>query len=144
MSFSNFGQSNVTPLCRGRGRGFFNTPVPISLGDDALSGALLDVNTVNDPFVTGEAVTPNSQTCPNIQPPQCSSTSIPDSHVNDAGLVDQMSIIVQQIGQQLADSVMAHLNSSNPSGTTIKQMRAIRFHAAHWIFLRSTSSPEAR
>ncbi|XP_037828974.1 uncharacterized protein LOC108247133 isoform X1 [Kryptolebias marmoratus] len=31
-----------------------------------------------------------------------------------------MSTIVQQIGQQLADSVMAHLNSSSPSGTAIK------------------------
>ncbi|XP_032430716.1 uncharacterized protein LOC116727412 [Xiphophorus hellerii] len=120
MNFSNFGQSNMTPLCRGRGRGFFNTPVPFSMGDKVSGGALLDVNTENDSFVTGEAVTPSSQTCPNIQPRQCSSTSTPDSHVNNAGLVDQMSTIVQQIGQQLADSVMAHLNSSTPSGTAIK------------------------
>ncbi|XP_014863751.1 PREDICTED: uncharacterized protein LOC106930616 [Poecilia mexicana] len=120
MSFSNFGQSNVTPLCIGRGRGFFNTPVQFSLGDQTLGSPLLDVHTVNDSLVTGETVTPSGQTCPTIQPPQCSSTSIQDSHVNNAGLVDQMSTIVQQIGQQLADSVMAHLNSSSPSRTVIK------------------------
>lgn len=120
MSFSNFGQSNTTPLSIGRGRGLFKSPIPFPLGDQAFSGALLDINTVSDSIVNGEAVTPSSQSCPDVQPPLCSSTSIPESNANTAGLVDQMSTIVQQIGQQLADSIMSHLNSSSPSGTVIK------------------------
>ncbi|XP_013889527.1 uncharacterized protein LOC106536752 [Austrofundulus limnaeus] len=120
MSFSNFGQSNMTPLTIGRGRGFFNTPVPFSLGDRASGGTISDVNTVSDSVVSGEVATPSDQPCPNIPPPQCSSTSIPDSYTNNTVLVDQMSTIVQQIGHQLADSIMSHLNSSRPSEIATK------------------------
>jgi len=59
-------------------------------------------------------VTPQCQPIVVLDPPQCASTSVPDTPPDEVRLADQMSTIVQQIGQQLADSVMLRLNTSSP------------------------------
>ncbi|XP_030604464.1 uncharacterized protein LOC115793557 [Archocentrus centrarchus] len=105
MDLSNCGDNlNVTPLGIGRGRGF--TAVPFSLGGhrvgnrttDSPCGLLFD-----------------------SQPPEGATASVANPPITDVSLVDQMSSIVQQIGQQLADSVMSHLNTphtSSPAAAT--------------------------
>lgn len=130
MSFSKFTDSNVTPLSVGRGRGFCFTPVPFVLGDhqvvsphsehmvktyppQSISTSLPDPPPHN--VIPGYAShSTHSQPIVDLHPPQCSSTSVSDSPSNEVSLADQMNTIVQQIGQQLADSIMSHLKTSTP------------------------------
>lgn len=122
MSFGNFRQQNMTPLTVGRGRGrkFLDSSFPLPQNEQNIGGASPDVQTVSDSLVVNEVVTPSSQSCPDMLPPQCSSTSLSDAHADNAGLADQMGTIVQQIGQQLAESIMSHLSSSSLSATVNK------------------------
>lgn len=118
MSFSKFTTSEMTPLGIGRGRGLHSTPVPFSLGD-RLGGhrTYFGEDSVHSPFRHRDIVAPENQPMIELQSPQCTSTSVPKPPSDDVRLVDQMSTIVQQIGKQLADSIMSHLNTSSPTAT---------------------------
>ncbi|CAL9686065.1 unnamed protein product [Knipowitschia caucasica] len=93
MSFS---RTN-SPLGFGRGRGLQFSPVPFTLG----GGGNVVVN---------DNVTPHISPAADINQPQCSTAQ--ESAFENVGLVNQMSDIVQQIGQQLADSIVTRLNTS--------------------------------
>ena len=109
----------MTPHNVGRGRGLHSssTPVPFSLGDHHKT--MLDVDCVHS-FLRGEDVmNTHGQPITETHPSQSTSTSVPHPSppLDEVRLADQMNTIVQQIGQQIADSVMTHLNTSSPSTT---------------------------
>lgn len=106
----------MSPLSLGRGRGLHSTPAPYSLGCLKVGDkAALGDDSVHSPFRCGDVVTPQSQPLDELDPPQCTGTSVPHSPLDDVRLADQMSTVVQQIGQQLADIIMSHLNMSSPT-----------------------------
>lgn len=113
MSLSKIGTSDMTPLGIGRGRGLHSTPVPFSLGDH--DNTAFGHDFVHNPLRYKDVVVPQSQPILESYPPQSISTPVPNPPSDDVKLADQMSSIVQQIGQQLADSIMSHLNTPNPS-----------------------------
>lgn len=95
---------NVTPLVVGRGRGF--TTVPFSLGDCRVGHRAADSS---------------CELVAESQSVQCTKSSTSDPPITDVSLVDQMSDIVQQIGQRLADSILSHLttpHTSSPASAT--------------------------
>ncbi|XP_062413915.1 uncharacterized protein LOC119209848 isoform X1 [Pungitius pungitius] len=118
MSFNVFGTSGMTPLSFGRGRGLHITPVPFSLADQQVGDrTAFGEDLVHSPFRRGGVVTPQNQPTVELPPPQCASTSVPDPLSDSGRVVDQMSTIVQQIGQQLAESIMSHLDTSRPAAS---------------------------
>lgn len=100
MSFSKMN----TPINFGRGRGLSPSPVPFLFGD--LS------NTVS------RDVPPNNDPAAELGVPKCSTAQVSDTE--NVNLVDQMSDIVQQIGQQLADSIVTRLSASNTTAEVPK------------------------
>ena len=69
------------------------------------------------PLVSGDNAASHGHHVVNSPRPQVVSTSTPN-HKDDSVLIGQMSTIVQQIGQQLADSIILHFSSSSPTGAT--------------------------
>lgn len=116
MSLSKFNSSDMTPLGIGRGRGLHSTPVPFLLGAHQVGDkTTFGEDSLHSPFRYRDVVTPHSQPIVEQRPPPCTSTSVPNPPLDDVRLADQMSTIVQQIGQQLADSIMSHLNTPSPT-----------------------------
>lgn len=116
MSFSKSDTFDVFPLGFGRGRGFHSTPAPFSLGNHGAGDKSgYDDDTVHSPFKCGSVETPQAQPLDGLNLPQCTDTSVPCPPFDDGRLAAQMSTIVQQIGQQVADSIMSHLATSSPT-----------------------------
>ena len=119
MSLGKFGTFNMTALTVGRGRGLYrsSTPVPFSLGDHHKT--TLDVDSVHSSLRDEDVMNPPSQPVTDANPSPSTSTSVPHPSppLEEVRLADQMSAIVQQIGQQIADSVMTHLNTPSPATT---------------------------
>lgn len=98
MSFQNFS----TPFGVGRGRGLLVSPIPFTMGEP--------VRGIRD-----DNVTPGLEPCVEFAEPVCASTSACETANANVSLVDQMGDIVQQIGYQLADSIMARLSVPSSS-----------------------------
>lgn len=111
MSSRKFDTFAVSPPSFGRGRGLHSTPVTFSLGRQMVGNkTVFDEDSVHSPCGSGDVLLPGAQSSNESDSPQCTGTSVPHSP-----LADQMSTIVQQIGQQLADSIMSHLSPSGPA-----------------------------
>ncbi|KAL0152835.1 hypothetical protein M9458_051856, partial [Cirrhinus mrigala] len=99
-----------TPVRVGRGRGLLTTPIPfpdISPSSTMCSvnnGMGLEANAVPTQNSTENHVHVNHTSCETVQP---ISTSTP---VYTSDIMSQMGNIVQQVGLQLADSIIAHLH----------------------------------
>lgn len=74
-----------------------------------------DDDSVHSPFKCGSVETPQAQPLDELNPPQFTDTSVPCPPLDDGRLADQMCTIAQQIGQQVADSIMSHLATSSPT-----------------------------
>lgn len=72
-----------------------------------------DDDSVHSPFKCGSVETPQVQPLDEFNPPQFTDTSVPCPPLDDGRLADQMCTIAQQIGQQVADSIMSHLATSS-------------------------------
>lgn len=118
----NFG---ATPLTVGRGRGLLSSSTPVSpslgvhgrttFGGDSMHSPVRREN-VQEPL-SQSVVEPLQNTSTPSSGPFYAHTTAPPPPLEDVGLAAQMSVIVQQIGQQLANSVMSHLNT-NPTAAT--------------------------
>lgn len=113
-SQSSGAQRFQTPVSVGRGRGFMGTPIPFpqlsaSVGSTVGSAAHTPTPLVSDPPHTTRT---REDSSPTRQPP-CTST--PFSTEDSLG---QMGGIVQHIGQQLADSILLHLNRPSPAAAS--------------------------
>lgn len=97
MSFS----GTNTPFGFGRGRGLQVSSVPYALGDFLVDNG--------ETLKSDGIVTPRNEPSAESKQPMCSTAQESTESVN---IVNQMSDIVQQIGQQLADSIVARLNTS--------------------------------
>lgn len=98
MSFSRLN----TPFGFGRGhrgRGSSVSPVPFVFGD------------------YNEKATPSNEQTVESAVPKCSTAQVPNENAN---IVNQMSDIVQQIGQQLADNIVTRINNSDASANVPK------------------------
>ena len=104
-------QGSLTPVSVGRGRGVLGLPIPFpqlsaSVGTTVGMAARTPRPVVSDTPHTAHTEQDNFLT----QQAPCTSTPL-----TTGDLVGQMSDIVQQIGQQLADSILTHLNRSSPA-----------------------------
>ena len=116
MSFSKSDTFDVFPLSFGRGRGFHSTPAQFSLGNHGAGDKSgYDDDPAHSPFKCGSVVTPQAQPLDDLNPPQCTDTSVLCPPLSDGRLADQMCTIIQQIGQQVADSIISHLATSSPT-----------------------------
>lgn len=90
MSISKFTTSEMTPLGIGRGRGLHSTPVPFSLGDQLGGGdrTYFGEDSVHSPFRHRDVVAPQNKPMFELQPPQCTSTSVPNPPPDDVRLVE--------------------------------------------------------
>lgn len=108
-----------TPVSFGRGRGVLGSPIPFPTVSPFVR---VDVRQREVP--TLDSVSSVEPPTTDSHVPQLASTSTPKPLIGDSDLVGQMSVIVQQIGQQLADSIMSHLNTSSlVPGTTSQNVR---------------------
>lgn len=103
MSFNKFN----TPFGIGRGRGLLLSPVPFTLGEPVVH--------IDDTVECDDVVPPGIDPCVEFDRPKCTSTSARETANDNVSLVDQMSDIVQQIGHQLADSIMTRLSTLSPT-----------------------------
>lgn len=103
-----------SPVSVGRGRGLLVTPIPfpdISSSSNmsaANNGMGLEANAFLEPNANGNPVNVNCSS----ETTQPISTSTP---VLTSDMMSQMGNIVQQVGLQLADSILAHLNLHSQS-----------------------------
>lgn len=103
-----------SPVSVGRGRGLLVTPIPfpdISSSSNmsaANNGMGLEANTFLEPNANENPVNVNCSS----ETTQPISTSTP---VLTSDMMSQMGNIVQQVGLQLADSILAHLNLHSQS-----------------------------
>lgn len=117
---------DVTPFTVGRGRGLLSssTPMAFSMGDhrkatfrDDSVHSPVRAKIVMEPLSESVAESPqntNTQNTSISSPgPYIPGAPVPPPPLDDVRLANQMSTIVQQIGQQLADSVMSHLDANS-------------------------------
>jgi len=101
-----------TPVSVGRGRGLLATPVPFP---DISYGLGLGANASPDQKANEDTDRVN---CNNSESTQPISTSTP---VLTSDMMSQMGSIVQQVGLQLADSILEHLNLRSQTDVTPRQ-----------------------
>ncbi len=99
-----------TPVSIGRGRGLLMTPIPFP--DISPSSTMCSVNNgmaieANSVPVLNANVNPSNVNHTSSETAQPINTSTP---VYTSDIMSQMGNIVQQVGLQLADSILAHLN----------------------------------
>ncbi|KAK6310375.1 hypothetical protein J4Q44_G00184300 [Coregonus suidteri] len=108
----------LTPVNVGRGRGVLGLPIPFPTGSPYVYGDINGSEIAGEvPLVSGDNAASHGHHAVNSPRPQAVITSTPNPN-DDAVLIGQMSTIVQQIGQQLADSIIMHFSSSSPTGAT--------------------------
>ena len=102
---------------RGRGRGVLGLPIPFPNVGPFVSNVSSDEVTNPVPLVNGDNIVNMGRNTTN--PPKLLDFSTSTPSLSDStDLVGQMSTIVQQIGQQLADSIIMHLTSASPIGAS--------------------------
>lgn len=104
-----------SPVSVGRGRGLLGTPIPFPNINSVGRGVGMAtpspvVHNTHTP-THSHAHTPAHTQHDSLPPSQAPCTSTPDAEHDVLG---QMSNIVQHIGQQLADSLLAHFSRSSP------------------------------
>ncbi|XP_057714469.1 uncharacterized protein LOC130930499 [Corythoichthys intestinalis] len=111
MSFDKFGTFTMTPV--GRGRGLHSTPVSFSMsvhGNDVCDNENIQSHVGSD-----DVVVPGSPLVDDHRSPHIADTSVPVSAAGNAELVSQMSSIIQQLGRQIADSILSQISASTPA-----------------------------
>lgn len=107
----------LTPVSTGRGRGVLGLPIPLPTVSPIVGDNVNESEISSEvPLASRDRGSSDSHYTQSRNPPVVS-TPTPDPTPDMNGLVGQMSTIVQQIGQQLADSIISHLSSSSSVGT---------------------------
>lgn len=99
-----------TPSSVGRGRGM-HPPIPFSFGSPIQDDCMPSLEGV--PSASAHMTTDQHNSPP--IPAQVISTSTPSPTHDSSALVGQMSSIIQEIGHQLADSIMSRIQTPSPA-----------------------------
>lgn len=98
----------------GRGRGVLGLPIPFQTSSPVVtSGVLLSDYSGGVLSPSGDNAFPVDHLTAHPNSPKVVNTSTPKPMHDDAALKDQMSTIIQQVGQQLADNIVTHLNKGS-------------------------------
>lgn len=89
------------------------SPIPFSVNSPTQGVRVPSLEEVATTSSDNAPITTDHQN--NLPKPQAISTSTPNPTHDISGLVGQMSSIIQEIGQQLADSIMSHMQPPSPA-----------------------------